>query len=111
MSIICGTDLSAASAAALEVARALAAQRGDREVILLHVADDEDQAAAARPALDAQAAVPGTVAVRAELAIGSIDERLASFAETEGSDLIVLAASAGSRKLGQTAEKVVVSTR
>jgi nucleotide-binding universal stress UspA family protein len=111
MSIICGTDLSAASAGALEVARALAAQRGDREVILLHVAEDEEQAAAARAVLDAQAAVPGPVAVRAELAIGSTDERLASFAETEGSDLIVLAASAGSRKLGQTAEKVVVSTR
>jgi nucleotide-binding universal stress UspA family protein len=110
MSIICGTDLSAGSASALEVARALAAQRGDREVILVHVADDETKAASARSALDVQAATPG-LPVRAELVVGDVDERLVSFAETEGSDLIVLAASAGSRKLGTAAEKVIVASR
>ena len=46
MAIICGTDLSAASAGALEVARALAAQRGEAEVILVYVVDDEDSALA-----------------------------------------------------------------
>jgi nucleotide-binding universal stress UspA family protein len=111
MSIICGTDLSAASAGALEVARALAAQRGDREVILVHVADDETKAASARAALDLQAAESPGVPVRAELMIGEVAERLMSFAETEGSDLIVLAASAGSRKLGAAAEKVIVASR
>jgi nucleotide-binding universal stress UspA family protein len=111
MSIICGTDLSAASAGALEVARALAAQRGDREVILVHVADDEAKAASARSALDVQAAAAPGVAVRAELAIGEVGERLVSFAETEGSDLIVLAAAPGSSKLGATAEKVIVASR
>lgn len=114
MSIICGTDLSARSAAALEVARALAAQRGDREVILLHVADDEDKAAAARAALDVQASTPGSVAVRAELAIGEVDERLLSFAETEGADLVVVAATSKPAtliKLGSTAEKVIVASR
>lgn len=111
MSIICGTDLSARSAAALEVARALAAQRGDREVILLHVVEDEEQAAAARSKLDAQAAAPGPVAVRAELAVGVAEERLTSFADTEGTDLIVIAASSHPAtliKLGSTAEKVIV---
>jgi nucleotide-binding universal stress UspA family protein len=112
MSIICGTDLSAPSADALEVARALAAQRGDREVVLVHVAHDEAHATDARAALDLQAsAVPPGVAVRAELVIGDVAERLVSFAETEGSDLIVLAASAGSRKLGAAAEKVIVAAR
>ncbi|HEX5059956.1 MAG TPA: universal stress protein [Kofleriaceae bacterium] len=110
MSIICGTDLTAAGAGALEVARALAAQRGDREVILVHVAEDEAQAESARAPLDAQAATPG-IPVRAELVVGQTDERLVSFAETEGSDLIVIAASAGSRKLGATAERVIVAAR
>ena len=112
MSIICGTDLSARSAAALEVARALAARRGEREVILVFVAEDEEHAAAARAALDAQAAVPGAVSVRAELVVGAAEKRLNSFAETEGADLIVIAASsqpATLLKLGSTAEKVIVS--
>jgi nucleotide-binding universal stress UspA family protein len=114
MSIICGTDLSARSAGALEVARALAILRGDREVILLHVAENEQKAAAARAALDAQAAAPGQVAVRAELSVGATQERLLSFAETEGTDLIVIAASSSPAtllKLGSTAEKLIVESR
>ncbi len=113
MSIICGTDLSARSAGALEVARALAAQRGDTEVILVHVVPDENKAAAARAALDAQAKAPGSIAVRAELAVGATEERLLSFADTEGSDLIVIAASSQPAtliKLGSTAEKVIVTS-
>ena len=43
MAIICGTDFSAASAGALEVARALAFKRGDREVVLVHVVDSEGE--------------------------------------------------------------------
>jgi nucleotide-binding universal stress UspA family protein len=111
MAIICGTDCSPRSKAALEVARALAAQRGDTEVILLHVVDDEDATAAARSNLDAQAATPGPVAVRAELVVGVADERINSFADTEGADLIVIAASSAPAKLiklGSTAEKVIV---
>jgi nucleotide-binding universal stress UspA family protein len=113
MPIICGTDLSARSAGALEVARALAAQRGDREVILVHVAEDEDKAAAARAVLDAQTATPG-IAVRAELVVGTAEDRLVSFADTEGADLIVVSASshpATLLKLGSTAEKVIVASR
>jgi len=52
MSIICGTDLSEHGRAALDVARALAAQRGDREVVLVHVAESEAAAATARGVAD-----------------------------------------------------------
>jgi nucleotide-binding universal stress UspA family protein len=114
MSIICGTDLSERSAAALQVARALAGVRGDREVILVHVAPDEAHAEKARAPLDAQAnAVPG-VPVRAELAVGVPEERLISFADTEGTDLIVIAASSQPHtivRLGSSAEKIIVHTR
>lgn len=115
MAIICGTDLSAASAGALEVARALAAQRGDSEVVLVYVVEDEDAAGAARAKLDAQVASAGPgPAIRAELVVGPADTTLVSFADTENSDLIVIASSSkpGSLlRLGTTAEKVIATTR
>lgn len=115
MSIICGTDLSAASLNALAVARALASQRGDDEVVLVHVVEEESKAAAARAALDSFAAKStGSVAVRAELVVGTTEEALTTFADTEGSDLIVISASSQPAtliKLGSTAEKVIVTAR
>jgi nucleotide-binding universal stress UspA family protein len=115
MPIICGTDLSTRSAAALEVARALAAQRGEREVILVHVVEDDADAERARAALDAHAAeAKGVAAVRAELVIGTPEESLLSFADTEGADLIVIAASSSQSslfRLGSTAEKVIAQAR
>jgi len=115
MSIICGTDLSERSLRALEVARALAAQRGEREVVFVYVVEDEAAAAAARANLDAQVtAAVGTVPVRAELVIGTPEVSLSTFAETEGSDLIVIAASSSPAtllKLGSTAEKVIATAR
>lgn len=118
MSIICGTDLSLASAAALEVARALAAQRGDREVVLVHVVDSEPETDAEleglRARLEAQARAPGAPAVRSELIIGPPDETLVSFAETEGSDLVVIAAQSSrvhdASRLGTTASQVIART-
>lgn len=115
MPIICGTDLSAASAGALEVARAFAAQRGDDEVVLVYVIEDEDDAIPARTKLEAQitSAGPGPT-IRGELVVGAADTTLVSFADTEGADLIVIAASSkpGSLlRLGSTAEKVIVTTR
>src|SRR5215211_3703923 len=105
MSIICGTDLSERSRGALEVARALAVQRGEREVVLVYVAEKEEPAA--RAALDAQvAAAAGTTPVRAELVVGTPEVSLTAFADTEGSDLIVIAASSEPTsllKLGSTA--------
>jgi nucleotide-binding universal stress UspA family protein len=124
MSIICGTDLSPASSGALEVARALAAQRGDREVVLVHVADgdppgDDDRDRQAeivelRARLAAQARTNGAPAVRAELLLGPPDLTLVRFAETERSDLIVIAARSrrerGSANLGTTAGNVIART-
>lgn len=119
MPIICGTDLSSRSADALEVARALAAQRGEREVIAVHVIEDEAQAELARQSLDKHAAeAKGTVSVRSELVIGTPEDSLLSFADTEGADLIVISASssptsgsANPWRLGSTAEKVIAHAR
>jgi len=122
MTIICGTDLSPASLGALDVARALAAQRGDDEMVLLHVADTagnetmrEEALDRARTELDAiVAARPGKPTIRAELSTGEPDETLVSFAETEGADLIVIAhrsANARDKHLGSTANKVIAHAR
>lgn len=120
MSIIVGTDLSAASGGALEVAVALAAQRGEKDVVLVHVIDPElksptshEQALDdAREQVDAQAAAGSKhgVTVRGELVIGAPDETLVSFADTEGSDMIVVAARSTSSsllRLGTTTAKVI----
>jgi nucleotide-binding universal stress UspA family protein len=118
MSIICGTDLSDASRGALDVARALAAQRGDRDVVLVHVVDgdpgelDDAQLAPLRARLAGQARGQGPP-VRPELLIGPPDETLVGFAETQGSDLIVVAAhSHGERvsRLGTTAANIIART-
>ncbi|TMQ08474.1 MAG: hypothetical protein E6J90_08160 [Deltaproteobacteria bacterium] len=118
MSILCGTDLSDASRGALDVARALAAQRGDREIVLVHVADtepDDRELPALRARLDAQAAGatgPGP-SVRPELAVGPADETLVHLAETLASDLIVIAAHSrghGPSRLGTTAAHVIERT-
>lgn len=111
MSIICGTDLSRASNGALDVAVALAGLRGDDEVILVHVAGtDADDALRAR--LDAQAAgvatTRGTVRTRTELVPGTIEDSLASFADTVGASLIVVARSGeGKAKVGSAANTIV----
>ncbi|HEX4416999.1 MAG TPA: universal stress protein [Kofleriaceae bacterium] len=121
MSIICGTDLSEASRGALDVARALAAQRGDSDVVLIHVVDgeaggepdgDPAELATRRAQLADQARGKGP-RVRTELVVGPPDETLVNFAETEGSDLIVVAAqSHGDRasRLGTTAGNIITRT-
>lgn len=118
MSIICGTDLSAASASALEVAIAFAKLRGDREVILVHVADedtDEDELTKRRAELDAQATSKpaGGMTIRAELLAGKPAETLANFVATESSDLVVVAARSKSTallRLGGTTLEIVSHT-
>lgn len=123
MTIICGTDLSAASAGALDVARALARLHGHPEVVLAHIVDPELGGAGARgraledarAALDAQAgaARPGEPAVRTQLVVGAPDEALVHLAEAEGGELIVIAARSTSSSLlrpGTTAAKVVART-
>ncbi|MBA3462384.1 MAG: universal stress protein [Deltaproteobacteria bacterium] len=115
MSIICGTDLSTASADALEVARALAKQRGDDEVVLVHIADAEDAAVdRARAELDRLVAgIKDAPAVRAEIVVGKPEEALVNFAETEGSDLIVIASRSdgiSNPRLGTTAARLIAHT-
>ncbi|HEY1815887.1 MAG TPA: universal stress protein [Kofleriaceae bacterium] len=110
--IICGTDLSAASAAAMSVACAIATQRGDTDVIAVHVIDEDGDARKARADLDAHIRGANVGAhVRGELVIGPADSTLITFAETEASDLIVIAASSKGTDLGTTAERVVATTR
>ena len=123
MAIICGTDLSHASGAALEVARALAGLRRERELVLVHVADAEVDTAHTRAALDAtvarirpagQGETP--LAIRIEMVVGDPQTALTSFAETEGADLIVIGAAGssskkGSTSLGSTAAKIIAMTR
>ena len=119
MSIICGTDLSQASSGALDVARALAAQRGDREVVLVHVAGEDlgdAELDRLRERLDAQAVAGGTSgpSVRAELLTGPPDETLVGFADAASSDLIVVAAHSRAERahahLGTTAARVIERT-
>jgi nucleotide-binding universal stress UspA family protein len=123
MAILCGTDLSEASRGALEVARALAARRGDREVVLVHAVDaepgEDGEIAALRARLADQAATAGSATaggppVRAELAFGAPDEALVRVAETEAADLIVIAAHSrgehGPSQLGTTAARVIERT-
>lgn len=115
MSIICGTDLTPGSLRAVDVARALAGQRGDKHVILVHVVGNEREADKGRAALDAFAAnaAANPVAIKTELLVGLVESALTSFAETEGSDLIVIAAGSSPATLitlGSTAEKVIVTS-
>lgn len=123
MPIICGTDLSAASAGALDVALALGRLYGEREVVLAHVVDPELGGSAAREraledaraVLDEQAArAPGEgPRVRAELIVGSPDEAIVELAEAEGSQLIVIAARSTSSsllRLGTTTAKIIART-
>ncbi len=121
MTIICGTDLSPLSLGALDVALALASQRGDDEVVLLHVADTAGNELVREAALDKARAQldaivkarPATPKIRAELSTGEPNEILVGFAETEGSDLIVIAhrsANANDKRLGSTANKIISHT-
>jgi nucleotide-binding universal stress UspA family protein len=115
MAIVCGTDFSAASSGALEVARALAHQRGDREIVLVHVVDDQADLARARKSVEGQIEQGRSgPPIRAEVAVGPIDAALVAFAEREHSDLIIIAASSqpGSLlRIGSTAQAVISSTR
>jgi nucleotide-binding universal stress UspA family protein len=112
MSIVCGTDFSAASAGALEVARALGHQRGDREIVLVHVVEDQADVAEARKSIDAQLEKGRSgPPVRTEVVVGSAQTVLGEVAEAEGTDLIVIAASSKSGRIGSTAEAVISTTR
>ncbi|HEX2687274.1 MAG TPA: universal stress protein [Kofleriaceae bacterium] len=117
MSIICGTDLSSASRGALEVACALAAQRGDREVVLVYAIEGESDDAKLgehRAQLEAQARISDGPGVRIEIVAGPPDQVLVGLAKTEGADLIIVAARSRAdrdgARLGTTAASVIART-
>jgi len=106
MAIVCGTDLSELSLAGLAAALAIASRRGDKDLVLVNVidpdaADAEDAASrdrlagAARARLDADAARLARdtdVHVRGEVVVGPPVASLVATTETEGGDLLVVAA-------------------
>lgn len=123
MTIICGTDLSAASASALDVGLALARLYGHAEVVLAHVVNPELGGSAAREraledargVLEEQAgrARPGGPTVRTEIVVGAPEQAIVDLAEAEGSELIVIAARSTSSsllRLGTTTAKVIART-
>jgi len=116
MTIICGTDLSHASTGAMAVARALATLRGESEVIVVHAVDSdaEGEVEHLRAALEDVIARAGEgPTLRAELVVGPPETALTSYAETEGSELIVIASNSNDKTstLGSTAAKIIAITR
>ncbi|HUJ60156.1 MAG TPA: universal stress protein [Kofleriaceae bacterium] len=113
MTIVCGTDFSAESAGALEVARALGARRGDREIVLIHVVDDEAELPRARASIDAQLEQGRSgPQIRAEVVIGRAASALASVVRAQRADLLVIAASSKpSGPIGSTADAVIRTAR
>jgi nucleotide-binding universal stress UspA family protein len=94
--------------------------RKETEVILLHVADlDEDDAdrerqlTDRRTKLDAQAAhahFPGG-RIRVELLVGKVEEALVDFSDTEAVSLIVIARANRNGHIGTTATSIIAHTR
>jgi nucleotide-binding universal stress UspA family protein len=126
MALVVGTDLSERSLDALLASFAIAQRRGDQEVFLVYVLDDdtahdatESQRAklveSARSRLDADAArlAAGTgITVKREVLIGHAEESLMAFAETEDADLVIVTSQGEGqrqeRRLGGVSEKLAV---
>src|SRR5688572_21508282 len=103
MALVVGTDLSEQSLDALVAAFAIAKRRGDQEVFLVYVIDDdtahdatESQRAklveSARQRLDADAArlaAGSEITIKREVLIGHAEDSLMAFAETEDADLVI----------------------
>jgi nucleotide-binding universal stress UspA family protein len=127
MPIVCGTDLQAGGAAAISAAAALAALREEHELIVVHIVAEEDAGSAddaarslvgsdARVQLEAQVAKATQgfkLSIRTDILIGPVVAGLISVADTEGAQVIVVAArsqpspAVGASRLGSTAERVI----
>jgi nucleotide-binding universal stress UspA family protein len=126
MALVVGTDLSEQSLDALRAAFALAQRRGDTEIFLVYVLDDEAAhdaneeqratlVAAAHKRLDADAvrlAAGTSITVKTEVLIGHADESLMAFADTEDADLVIITSvgeGAGrAHRLGSVSEKLAM---
>lgn len=106
MAIICGTDFSPASVGALAVARALAALRGDPDVVVVCVVEASDPSPAQNKLASLAAAAGPGVAIRTKLVRGEVGTSLAAVAASEASDLVIIAGSP-SAPLGSAATRVV----
>ncbi|HVV86230.1 MAG TPA: universal stress protein [Kofleriaceae bacterium] len=126
MAIVCGTDLSEESLNGLAAALAIAARRGDRDLVLVNVIDPDtigDSEAArdvvaesARRRIDADAArlAQGSpTRVRGEVLLGPPVASLIATTETEGGDLLVITSQgvgkSEARTLGSTAAALVAA--
>ena len=118
MIILCGIDFSPASHDALISAAAWARAGGARRLILAHVAatDRNDaQLATAQASLDAMATeVAGAATdVQTLVIVGDAPSTLASLADTEGANLIVVASKGTTNaplyKLGGTSEQLAIA--
>jgi nucleotide-binding universal stress UspA family protein len=111
MPILCGSDLSSSSASALAAAIALAQRRGDRELVVVHVATSGDATAPsehARRALVEQSESAATIPIRVEVRSGATAETLAELAKAEGADLIIVGAGPNAEgRLGSVAARLV----
>ncbi|HEY3449036.1 MAG TPA: universal stress protein [Myxococcales bacterium] len=114
--IVCGTDLSEASAPARAVAAALAQRAGKGELHLAHVAAataDEAARAKLQERLEAEAAALRALVgprVQTRLLAGEASEAMLAFAEETKADLVVVASHGEANTslffLGGTAERV-----
>lgn len=112
MTIVCGTDFSEASRGALSAARALAALRGDRDIVLAAVVEnDRDATFAQTTFLEAIATAGPGVAIRSRIAVGDVGDALAEIATSEASDFVVIAAGSSPPRFGSAAERIVTSAR
>ena len=126
MSILCTIDLSPCSATAINAAIAIARARGDREVVVVHAIDaDENPQRAARKINDAERALNDVLAtavttvadmpaIRPIVLMGAIVDTLTAIGESENADLVVICARRAdhgtSRTLGSTAEALATRT-
>jgi nucleotide-binding universal stress UspA family protein len=113
MAIVVGTDLSEHSADAVTAALAIAARRGDDEVVMVNVLEHDTLAAPARARIDADAARlsrDSDIKVRGDVIVGPIVPSMIALTETEGGDLLVVSSKGHSNapltKLGGTSGAV-----
>ena len=119
MIIICGIDFSPASQDALTAAAAVARAQGATRLIIVHAAASgpaDHELAEIRARLDGLAATVAGAAtqIRTELIVGDPVASVCALAETEGGDLVVVAAKGHSNapliRLGGVSERIALES-